>query len=75
MAWGGGGVIEVRNGALRDLHAPKNGKIEGWDSVARHPPDKCIRRNPRACVLSGQVRWGGNINALTVRLPHFVFCL
>lgn len=35
---GGGGVIEVRNGALRDLHAPKNGKIEGWDSVARHPP-------------------------------------
>lgn len=30
---GRGGVIETRNGALRDLHASK---IEGWDSVARH---------------------------------------
>lgn len=29
----GGGVIETRNGALRDLHASKNGKMEGW---ARH---------------------------------------
>lgn len=67
---------------MRDLHAPKNGKIEGWDTkVWRGTRDKSVLNNPHPSAYVGNPRvrfkWtvpaagkddDGN-NALTAGLP------